>query len=137
MLTTDEIAGMRTTSEAAMPATCAVTRRGGTHTLNTTTGLLETPAATAVWSGVCRVRPASTQGLDTLVGELHETFGRYVVTLPYDADGIEVDDFLEVSAGTDDELIGRPLRIIDVGWSEWRLDRRVVAEDLQQPRVVA
>lgn len=137
MLTADELAGMRTTSESAMPATCAVTRRGGDHALDTDTGMLEGPAETAVWSGACRVRSLNTQGQDGQVGALHETFGRYVVTLPYDADGIEVDDFLEVSAGTDDELVGRPLRVIDVGWSEWRIDRRLVVEDLQQPREVA
>lgn len=136
MLTTAELAGMRTTSESAMPATCAVTRSDGDPTLDTETGLVA-PGSTAVWSGTCRVRSLNTQGQDGQVGALHETFGRYVVTLPHDADGIEVDDFLEVSAGTDDELVGRPLRVVDVGWSEWRIDRRLVVEDLQQPRVVA
>lgn len=137
MLTTDELDGMRTTSALALPATCAVTRPSGDHTLDTATGLLEDPAPLAVWSGACRVRSLNTQGRDGEVGALHETMGRYVVTLPHDADGIEVDDFLAVVTGTDDELVGRPLRVIDVGWSEWRIDRRLVVEDLQQPRVVA
>ena len=41
MLTTDELDGMRTTSALALPATCAVTRPSGDHTLDTATGLLQ------------------------------------------------------------------------------------------------
>lgn len=133
MLTDDEIEAMRATSASALPATCTVTRPSGSLTLDAET-LTETPSAgTTVFTGACRVRTLNTQDMPAQVGDLHETLGRYIGTVPYDADGIQVDDFLTVTAGTDDELIGRPLRITDVRWSEWRVDRRLVLEDLQQP----
>lgn len=136
MLTDDDLAGMRATSAAALPAVCTITSEVGNGAINTTTGLYASATPTVVHAGLaCRVRPQSA-GKDDQVGGLHETLGRYVGTVPFDAAGIEVDMMLTVTTGTDSELVGRPLRIVDVSWSEWRIDRRLVLEDLEQPRAV-
>lgn len=135
MLTTAEIDGMRDTSRSALPATCTITRTAGPGTFDSTTGLYDNPTPTTIYTGPCRVRPQDTQQQDTEVGDLHETLGRYVATLPYDADGVQVDDFLTVTDGTDSQLADRPLRVLHVGWSEWEIDRRLIVEDREQPRV--
>lgn len=135
MLTDAELALMRATSRRALPAACTITRPATTFDLDETTGRLEDPEGSEVWSGPCRVRSLNTHGLPGVVGDLFETFGRYTATLPHDA-VVQVDDYLTVTAGTDAGLIGRPMRVRDVAWSEWGIDRRVVVEDLEQPRVV-
>lgn len=124
---------MRDTSRSALPATCAITRPSTTSTFDPVT-LTETPdPPTTIFSGPVRVRTLNTQDMNTTVGDLHETRARYIGTLPHDAVGVEVDDMLTLTAGTDVELVGRSLRITDIRWSEWRIDRRVVMEDLEQP----
>ena len=136
MLTDDEIDAMRETVASALPATCTVTRASTDRTFNPADGTYTLGDPTTVYTGACRVRTLNTQGMTSPVGGLHETIGRYTVVLGHDADGVEVDDFVTVTAGTDAELVGRPLRVIDVRWSEWQLDRHLIVEDLQQPRVV-
>lgn len=94
-----------------------------------------TPAApTVIYRGPLRVRTLHTQDMAAIVGGLHESLSRYVATVPFDAGDIQVDDFLTVESGTDDFLIGRPLRVTDVQYSEWRIDRRLILEDKQQPK---
>lgn len=151
MLTTAELDAMRETSASALPATCTITRPTGDPTFNPTTGEYDVPAPQTIYTGACRIRTLSTQDINVLVGDLHETLGRYICTLPHTATGIEVDDFLTVTAGTDEAidegydeeydadygdqvgLVGRSFRITDVRWSEWHIDRRLVLEDKQQP----
>ena len=132
MLSECEVADMRCTSQAAMTAACTITREG-TPTFNPTTGTYAA-AATDVWSGRCRLRPVHTQGMTAPVGGLHETMSRSIVTVPHDVDMVQVDDMVTITAGTDTGLIGRPQRVIDVYWSEWSIDRRLLVEDLLQPR---
>lgn len=138
LLTEGDLASMRSVSSSALPAACTVTRASTeVPATDPETGQLIDPDPVAVWSGPCRVRSMNTQGATGLVGALHESLGRYIVTVPHDAAGLLVDDFVTVSTGTDAELVGRPLRIIDLYWSEYQIDRRLLVEDLQQPRVVA
>lgn len=132
MLTEQELVGMRCTSESAMPAECVVTREGE-PTFDSATGAYEAEPV-AVWSGPCRLRPVTTQGMTAPVGGLHETMSRSIVTVPHHVDHVHVDDFLTITAGSDSGLIGRPQRVIDVYWSEWSIDRRLLVEDLLQPR---
>jgi hypothetical protein len=133
MLTQAELDSMRTTSTSALPPTCVITRPASTPSvLNPLTGLYDPLPAETVWTGACRVRTLSTQDINIEHGDLRETLGRYQGTIPWDASGVAVDDFLTVTAGTDAELIGRSLRITDVRWSEWSVDRRLVLEDRQQ-----
>lgn len=133
MLTQDELDAMRDTSAAALPASCVISRPAGTPTFNPTTGQYDTPTPTTIYTGPCRVRTLNSQDMNTTVGDLHETLGRYICTVPHTATGIEVDDFLVVTAGTDLDLEDRPLRVTDVRLSEWQIDRRLALEDQQQP----
>lgn len=123
---------MRATSASALPDTCAITRAGARGALNTLTGAYPPGARSPIYMGPCRIRPVDGQESDTLVGDLHETLGRYVVTLPHDATGVDVDDHLEVTASDDADLVGQTLRILHIGLSAFQIDRRLVAQDREQ-----
>lgn len=132
MLTGAEIASMRTVVAAAMPDECEITRRSataGAGTLDTGTGVLTAPAATVLWSGPCRVRSRAAAARDVTIGDAHAVLGQYVATLPVDADGFDVDDYLVVtSAQAAVELVGVPLQILEVQLGSWDLGRRLVLQ---------
>lgn len=146
MLTADEIAGMRDTSASALPDTCTITRPGGEPTLNETTLDLDPAAPDTIYTGVCRVRPRGTDEQDSQVGDLHETLGDYVATLPAlrthdgvtagDPNDVRVDDYLTVTTSTDPSMVARHFQVRHVGWSTWQIDRRLGIEDREQPQGV-
>ncbi len=146
MLTAAEIAGMRDTSASALPDTCTITRPGGEPTLNEPTLDLGPATPDAIYTGACRVRPRGSEEQDSQVGDLHETLGPYVATLPAlathdgvttgDPNDIRVDDYLTVTTSTDPSMVGRHFQIRHVGWSSWPIDRRIVLEDREQPQGV-
>lgn len=146
MLTASEIAGMRDTSASALPDTCTITRPGGDFTLDAVTLDSEPADAVTVYAGVCRVRPRGSQEQDSQVGDLHETLGPYVATLPAlvshegvtagDPNDVRVDDYLTVVTSTDPSMVGRSFQVRHVGWSSWQIDRRIGLEDREQPQGV-
>lgn len=126
---------MRATSASALPDTCTITRDNPARgTLDVTTGVHAPALRIPVYAGACRLRPVDGQERDTEVGSLHETLGRYVVTLPHDAAGVEVDDRIVVNASDDSDLAGRKLAVKHVGWSSNQIDRRIIVGDTEQPR---
>lgn len=128
MLTTAEITAMRAAVEASLPDTCRITRRAA-GILNPTTGTYDVTTPTPLWSGRCRVRSRAAASRDVQVGDAHTVLGQYVATIPTAATGIEVDDFLEVTAATwAVELIGVPLQIIDIQLGSWDLGRRLILQ---------
>jgi hypothetical protein len=143
VLTQAEIDGMRLTSASALPDTCTITRPSGEPTLNDTTGDLDPAGTETVYVGACRVRPRGSQEQDTQVGDLHETLGDYVGTLPAsataeqvtsgDPNDIRLDDSLTVTASTDTAMVGRTFRIVHNGHGSWQIDRRIGLEDREQP----
>jgi hypothetical protein len=124
---------MRETSTSALPDQCRISRPGGPPTLNVTTGLLEPAVPETIYTGVCRLRPRGSQELNVPVGDLHETLGSYVVTVPYDTPDVVVDDYLIILASADASLVGRSFQIVHVGWSAWQIDRRLGVQDREQP----
>lgn len=143
MLTPAEIAGMRDTSASALPDTCEVTRPSGEPTLNETTGDLEPAGTETVYVGACRVRPRGSQEQDVQVGDLHETLGDYVGTLPAlatddrvttgDPNDVRLNDTLVVTVGIDSAIVGRSFTIVHNPMGSWQLDRRLGLEDREQP----
>lgn len=134
MLTDAELAGMRHTSTCALDATCTITRAGTDRSFDAETGTYTGPDPENIHTGLaCRVRPAGAAG-DTVIGDLGDIEGRYIATVAHDTDDLRVDDILTVTAGTDPELVGRALRIVDLRWSEQLIDRRLIVEDLQRTR---
>lgn len=141
--TADEIAGMRDTSASALPDTCSITRPSGEPVLNETSGDLEPVGTDVVYVGACRVRPRGTDEQDTQVGDLHETLGDYVGTLPAlasdervtsgDPNDVRLNDTLVVTTGIDSALLGRSLTVVHNPFGSWQIDRRLGLEDREQP----
>jgi len=144
MLFQAEIDGMRDTSAAAQPDTCTITRPIGEPTLNLTTGALAPGASETIYAGPCRVRPRGSEELDAQVGDLHESLGPYIGTIPAttpagaigDPNEVRVDDYLTLTASTDPSIVGRPFQVTHVGWSSWQIDRRLGLQDREQPQGV-
>lgn len=149
-MTAQEIAGMRATSASALPDVCTITRPATEGSLNEATLVWEPGESMTVYTGPCRVRPRDSQEEDVQVGDLHQTLGPYVGTLPAtttdattqapagvtvqgDPDDIAVDDFLTVTASWDAAMVGRSLRVVHIGWSAWQIDRRIGLQDREQP----
>lgn len=148
MLTAAEITGMRTTSASALPDTCTITRPSADPpTLDPVTLDSDPAPAETIYAGVCRVRPRGTDEQDTQVGDLHETLGDYIATLPAlsthdgvtagDPNDVRVDDYLTVTASSDESMTTRHFQVRHVGWSSWQIDRRLGLEDREQPQGVA
>lgn len=124
---------MRATSASALPDTCTITADNPTRgTLNTTSGIHAPAPRVPVYTGACRLRPVDGQERDTEVGSLLETLGRYVVTLPHDADGVAVDQRFVLDTGTDADIVGDQFRVLHVGYSSNLIDRRIIVGDREQ-----
>jgi hypothetical protein len=136
LLPTPPPAWMRSTSRAALPDTCRITRASGEPVLDEET-LELTETGETIYEGPCRVRPQGSQEDDQPVGDLHETLGPYVGTLPYDAEGVLVDDYLTVLSSSDADMVGRSFQVRHIGLSSWQIDRRVGLEDREQPKGTA
>jgi hypothetical protein len=145
VLTQAEIDGMRLTSASALPDTCTVTRSSDQPpTLDPDTLDSDPVPAETIYTGACRVRPRANEEQDAQVGDLHETLGPYVGTLPADPDhdgvtagdpnDVRVDDYLVITASSDPSMVGRPFQVRHVGWSSWQIDRRIGLEDREQPQ---
>jgi hypothetical protein len=134
LIPTPPPAWMRSTSRAALPDTCTIVRPAATAVLNTATGDLDPDDAEPIYTGPCRVRPRGSQEEDQLVGDLHQTLGPYVGTLPYDAADVQVDDQLTVTASSDADIVDRTFQVRHIGLSSWQIDRRVGLDDLEQPK---
>jgi len=128
MLTDAEIDSMRATVESALTDECSITRRTA-GVLDPDTGAYTVTTPVPLWSGPCRVRSRVAAARDVQVGDAHTTVGQYYVTLPVDAEGFDIDDYLVVTrSATSVELIGVPMQILDVQLGTWDLGRRLVAQ---------
>lgn len=130
MLTDAELAGLRETSQAALPDTLTVVRPAAPNdgTLNESTGEWTPTATTTIWTGKGRVRPPTTEEMAVLFGETELAKQRYVATLPYDVPEIKVDDVLTVTEGSDPRIAGLAFRVTLVSSGSWLIDRRLALE---------
>lgn len=128
MLDDDLLDGMRDDVTAALPDACEVTRQGARGEFDNTTGLYDEAVPVDVWSGACRVRTQLSAERQVLFGDAHQVLGRYVATVPFDASGIAVDDFLTVTESDDPDIVGQSFRVLEVRLGSWSLGRRLTLE---------
>lgn len=130
-ITDVELDSMRTEATSGLHDVCLITRAGADPVFDTGTGLYSTPDPVELWSGACQVRPMSQES-QKLIGDIDTIVDKYVATIPFDADGFAVNDFLTVTEATDAELVGRSFRIYAVRWSSPQINRRLILEDQQR-----
>lgn len=129
-LSASELASMRAEASSALHDTCQITRAAAA-VFDPNTGTYTPGAPTVLYTGACQVRPMM-QERQSAIGDVDTIIDKYIVTLPYDADGFATGDTLTVTSATDAELNGRSFRIYALRWSSPQINRRVVLEDLQR-----
>lgn len=110
---------------------CEITR-GGERTWDPETGAYTDLPPAVVYTGQCRVKPASV-GDDADAGEQLVALRRYTVELPYDAPApVEVGDVFTTTATSDPWLPGVPLTVVAVELGTSRTARWITVEDQRE-----
>ena len=117
---------MRATSDSALPDTGTITR-SGTSTFDEATGRLAAGTPTTIYSGAMRVRPASAEKVAQF-GDQQVTLSSFVLTVPHDATGVEVDDVVTVTASDDADLLTRQMRVTAVPVGSFMISKRYPCE---------
>lgn len=93
---------------------CTITRSGGVPTLNPTTGLYTTPAATTVYTGACEVQISDGLNAQTAeAGGQVVTERRVTIKVPISAEGIETGDLVTITASAlDPDLVNQEFRVL-------------------------
>ena len=124
MLTSAEIDGMRTTVASALPDTADISRRA--FVTANPDGSVTLSEPDILWSGACRINPKAGVTRESQIGDAQAITTWYIATLPYAASGFRVDDFLVVTSSSySTELVGVPLRIVEIEVMAWELGRRL------------
>jgi hypothetical protein len=131
VLTADEIAGMRETVESAQPDTCTITRPVAGGSLDPWTAVWTPFAATAIYTGVCRVRTPTSEEVEELFGDREIVKQRLIGTFPHDVPHLEVSDVVVLTETGDPEHADRPYRVTGFSSGSWLLGRRVALEAVE------
>lgn len=132
MLTAGELAGMRETSQSAMPDVVRVTRPSTGSTFDPVT-LIESPGVpVTVYEGRGRVRMPTPTEMERVFGDTEVTVLRLVVKLPADVVGVNRDDRVQVVSGTDPDVAGRSFRVTVVASGSNWIDRTLGVEEVQK-----
>jgi hypothetical protein len=129
MTVTSALARGRRAAEALMADTCTIRRRTG-QTTDPLTGQV-TPVWTSVYSGVCRVQQARTQGARTDAGETSVMLMRQELHLPVStsADVRRGDEVTITASVNDADLVGRVYLVRDEAAKSLATARRLGIEE--------
>lgn len=125
---TEQLTAMRATVDSTLTDACTIGTPGA-DTFNTTTGIYSHGAEVAVYAGPCRFGP--TEGTDRVaeVGGEAVSLRTYKVRLPWDTEGVAVEQILVATASNDPHLVDREFRVIDVRGLTDPLSRSITVED--------
>ena len=114
MITADELAGMRETSESAMPDTV----------------LIQRPPApgTTIYNGRGRLRSPGATQIEVVFGDAQTTRERFILTVPHNAGDIKIGDIATVPDGTAPQIGPRAFRVVAVQGGSHLIDRRIGVE---------
>lgn len=124
----------RAAAERLMVDTCTVTRVSAGGAFNETTGQYGADTTTSVYAGKCRVQQRDGLARGVTAGEREQMVGRFVVSLPMSATGVQVDDVVTITAtGTDSDadLASRTFRVAELFHKTYATARRLVVEEAQ------
>ncbi|WP_242892853.1 DUF6093 family protein [Actinomadura litoris] len=120
----------RPTATGLMTATCTITRTSGPGTEGPG-GTWIPPDPVAVYSGPCRVVPATADERLLTLGENQVTSRRYQVAVRYDTAQLQVGDVVEVTEAVDEGLVGLKLRVLDVRYGSEQWERDLNTEEIE------
>lgn len=118
----------RAAAEKRMRDRCLIERKTG-RTFSDSTGQY-TDVWTTVYTGPCRIKKAGASN-DVTTGEAELTLRKYGLDIPWDTTTeVRREDRATVTQCTDDAwVVGRPMEVIDVGYSGASTARRLIIED--------
>lgn len=130
MLTDAELAGMRDTSQAALPDNVRIERPAppGDGDLDPDTGVWTQADPDLIWQGKGRVRPPTAEDIEVLFGDEQVTKLRFIGTFPFNIPVVEVEDVVIVTSSSDPHVTGRTFKVTSVSGGSWLIDRRVALE---------
>lgn len=82
----------------------------------------------AVYAGACRIRPAGASGRD--VGDAPIVLHSYLVTIPWDAVGIAINQVVTITDSDDPDMVDRTFRVVDVEGGTGNPHRRLTVEQI-------
>ena len=116
---TDHVAFFRTQWATRFVDSITIDRTTSRGSFNATTGDYDTPVTANQYTGNALIRPASTS--DRTFGDQTDTRTAYMVYVPNDTTGIQVDDIVNVVASTTDpELDGVALVVRAVEYDTYK-----------------
>jgi hypothetical protein len=116
---------LRAEAEAAMTATCTIRERDGEWVTDEATGeATQTPGA-AVYTGKCRVRPATLQAQSRELGGGEMFVSDLMVAVPVDASGVRKGQLVTIDSSPDVALVGLVAEIQDVARGDFLSARRM------------
>ena len=120
---------MRSTSEAAQPDQCVISRPGVGGTTDPVTLVYTPNPATVVYTGGLRLRAPTAEEFEKVFGETQVTETRYIATLPATGPVLLIGDTIAVTTSSDPRITAEVrFRITRVPLGSWLIDRRVGVE---------
>ena len=105
---------LRAEAEGRMTSTCTIREPGTLSQLDQNTGLMVEVPGAIVYSGKCRIKPASTWGRTAEAGEREVTPSTFTFSIPFDAPGsadVRRKHLVTVSTSRDSALINRVFEV--------------------------
>lgn len=130
MLNASELAGMRATSQSALPDEIEITEPATSTTYDPTTHT-ETPGeAAVVYRGRGRVRTPRATDMERIFGDREVTVQRYVCVIPWDVAGVRRDCRVRILSGSDPDVTNRTWRVVSVSGGANFIDRTLGIEEV-------
>jgi hypothetical protein len=119
----------RPTATATMTAQCTITRTSGDGTTGPD-GTWTPDGPSTFYEGPCRVQALTTNERIEVAGEDQNTVRRYLVSVQYDTERVEVNDLVTVTEAVDVGLVGMGFRVVDVRYGSEQWQRDLIAEEV-------
>jgi hypothetical protein len=108
-----------------MSATCTIRERDGEWTTDPDTGEAVQAAGATVYSGICRVRPATLQAQSRELGGGEAFVSDWMVSVPVAATAVGKGQLVTVDSSPDAALVGLVAEIQDVARGDQITARRM------------
>lgn len=113
---------------------CTITRAGvGAPVFDPATGTYTDPAPTTQYQGKCRVKPRDLVDRVVQAGDQPTSIWPYLVSIPFGAADVTVDDVITITASADPTLVDRELRVRSATRGTNITARRLGCEEVESP----
>lgn len=125
-----DTATARARAESLMTSTCTVRAKSTGQTTDPDTGEVTDIPGAEHYAGMCRVRPAGTQGSTVQAGGAELFTFDYVVSLPFSATDVVEGDRVTIDSSPDQALAGRTIEVQHVARGDAISARRLQCSEV-------